>query len=111
MGPLTIDMYLPSFPTIVSAFGTTATYVQFSLTACLLGIGLGQLILGPMSDVHGRKKPLLIALIVYFLAQSYVYFHRILGSSLQHVSYRALPQLRVSLFRELLSEIYIADGN
>ena len=68
MGPLTIDMYLPSFPTIVSAFGTTATYVQFSLTACLLGIGLGQLILGPMSDVHGRKKPLLIALIVYFVA-------------------------------------------
>ena len=68
MGPLTIDMYLPSFPTIVSAFGTTATYVQVSLTACLLGIGLGQLILGPMSDVHGRKKPLLIALIAYFMA-------------------------------------------
>ncbi|AMQ06352.1 Bcr/CflA family multidrug efflux MFS transporter [Sporosarcina sp. resist] len=68
MGPLTIDMYLPSFPTIVSAFDTTATYVQVSLTACLLGIGLGQLILGPMSDVHGRKKPLLIALIVYFVA-------------------------------------------
>ena len=68
MGPLTIDMYLPSFPTIVEAFGTTATFVQVSLTACLLGIGLGQLILGPMSDVHGRKKPLLIALIVYFIA-------------------------------------------
>ena len=68
MGPLTIDMYLPSFPTIVSAFDTTASFVQVSLTACLLGIGLGQLILGPMSDVHGRKKPLLIALIVYFIA-------------------------------------------
>ena len=68
MGPLTIDMYLPSFPTIVSAFDTTATYVQVSLTACLLGIGLGQLILGPMSDVHGRKKPLLIALFAYFVA-------------------------------------------
>jgi len=68
MGPLTIDMYLPSFPTIVSYFETTATYVQVSLTACLLGIGLGQLILGPMSDVHGRKKPLLIALIAYFVA-------------------------------------------
>jgi len=68
MGPLTIDMYLPSFPTIVNAFGTTASFVQVSLTACLLGIGLGQLIIGPMSDVRGRKKPLLIALIVYFVA-------------------------------------------
>jgi len=68
MGPLTIDMYLPSFPTIVSVFGTTATYVQVSLTACLLGIGIGQLIIGPMSDVHGRKKPLLIALFAYFIA-------------------------------------------
>ena len=68
MGPLTIDMYLPSFPTIVGAFDTTATFVQVSLTACLLGIGLGQLFLGPMSDVHGRKKPLLIALVAYFIA-------------------------------------------
>lgn len=68
MGPLTIDMYLPSFPTIVTAFGTTPSLVQVSLTATLVGIGLGQLVLGPMSDVHGRKKPLVIALIVYLAA-------------------------------------------
>ncbi len=70
MGPLTIDMYLPSFPTIVAAFDTTASFVQVSLTATLLGIGLGQLLLGPMSDVHGRKKPLLISLIAYFVASA-----------------------------------------
>ncbi|WP_262177402.1 Bcr/CflA family multidrug efflux MFS transporter [Saccharococcus sp. Marseille-Q5394] len=68
MGPLTIDMYLPSFPTIVTAFGTTPSLVQVSLTATLVGIGLGQLVLGPMSDVHGRKKPLVVALIVYLAA-------------------------------------------
>ncbi|WP_318614452.1 multidrug effflux MFS transporter [Sporosarcina sp. YIM B06819] len=68
MGPLSIDMYLPSFPTIVGAFDTTASFVQVSLTACLLGIGLGQLTLGPMSDVHGRKRPLLIGLAAYFVA-------------------------------------------
>lgn len=68
MGPLTIDMYLPSFPTIVTAFGTTPSLVQVSLTATLVGIGLGQLVLGPMSDVHGRKKPLVAALIVYLAA-------------------------------------------
>lgn len=70
MGPLTIDMYLPSFPTIVASFDTTASLVQVSLTACLLGIGLGQLVLGPMSDVHGRKKPLIVALLAYFVASA-----------------------------------------
>jgi MFS transporter, DHA1 family, multidrug resistance protein len=68
LGPLTIDMYLPSFPTIASEYGTTASLVQISLTACLLGIGLGQLIIGPMSDVIGRRKPLLIFLALYFIA-------------------------------------------
>ena len=57
MGPLTIDMYLPSFPTIVSSFDTTASFVQVSLTACLLGIGIGQLVFGPMSDVMVVKSP------------------------------------------------------
>lgn len=68
MGPLTIDMYLPSFPTIAASFDTTASLVQVSLTACLLGIGLGQLVFGPMSDVYGRKKPLVIALVAYGIA-------------------------------------------
>ncbi|WP_210470696.1 Bcr/CflA family multidrug efflux MFS transporter [Sporosarcina sp. 6E9] len=79
MGPFTIDMYLPSFPTIVEAFDTTASFVQVSLTATLLGIGLGQLILGPMSDVHGRKKPLLIALVVYFIASLLCVFSPSIG--------------------------------
>lgn len=70
LGPFTIDMYLPSFPTIVEEFGTTASFVQISLTSCLLGLGLGQLIIGPMSDVQGRKKPLLIFLIMYLVASA-----------------------------------------
>jgi DHA1 family bicyclomycin/chloramphenicol resistance-like MFS transporter len=61
-------MYLPSFPTIVKEYSTTASLVQISLTTCLLGLGLGQLIIGPMSDVLGRRKPLLIFLIMYLLA-------------------------------------------
>lgn len=67
-GPLTIDMYLPSFPTITAAFNTNASLIQFSLTACLLGLGFGQLIIGPVSDVRGRRKPLLIFLALYFVA-------------------------------------------
>ncbi|MFC0332043.1 multidrug effflux MFS transporter [Paenibacillus sepulcri] len=68
LGPLTIDMYLPSFPEIAADFGTKASLVQLSLTACLVGLGLGQLIMGPLSDVHGRRKPLLISLVFYLIA-------------------------------------------
>ncbi|MBM7653451.1 Bcr/CflA family multidrug efflux MFS transporter [Neobacillus cucumis] len=68
LGPFTIDTYLPSFPTIVKDFHTTASLVQISLTSCLLGLGLGQLIIGPMSDVKGRRQPLIIFIILYLLA-------------------------------------------
>lgn len=68
LGPFTIDTYLPSFPTIVKEFGTTASLVQISLTTCLLGLAFGQLIIGPMSDVQGRRKPMLIFLILYLLS-------------------------------------------
>ena len=68
LGPFTIDTYLPSFPTIVKNFDTTASLVQISLTSCLLGLGLGQLVIGPMSDVKGRRQPLLIFITLYLLA-------------------------------------------
>ncbi|AIQ12790.1 multidrug effflux MFS transporter [Paenibacillus durus] len=68
LGPLTIDMYLPSFPEIAADFGTRASLVQLSLTACLIGLGLGQIIMGPLSDVHGRRRPIIISLILYLIA-------------------------------------------
>lgn len=68
LGPFTIDTYLPSFPTIVKDFHTTASLVQISLTACLLGLGAGQLFIGPLSDVKGRRKPLQLFLCLYLLA-------------------------------------------
>lgn len=68
LGPFTIDTYLPSFPTIVKDFHTTASLVQISLTSCLLGLGLGQLFIGPLSDVKGRRKPLLFFITLYLLA-------------------------------------------
>lgn len=71
LGPLTIDMYLPSFPEIAASFGTRASLVQLSLTACLIGLAFGQIIMGPLSDVHGRRKPVIISLLLY-LAASFV---------------------------------------
>ncbi|WP_135553741.1 multidrug effflux MFS transporter [Paenibacillus cymbidii] len=68
LGPFTIDMYLPAFPEIVQRFDTTASLVQLSLTACLLGLGIGQLVTGSLSDVYGRRNPLLIGMAVYVAA-------------------------------------------
>ncbi|WP_127496151.1 multidrug effflux MFS transporter [Paenibacillus glycanilyticus] len=66
--PLSIDMYLPALPELADDFGAGTSMSQLSLTACLLGISLGQLFIGPISDVRGRRKPLLIGLIVYIAA-------------------------------------------
>ncbi|WP_158737035.1 multidrug effflux MFS transporter [Alteribacillus sp. YIM 98480] len=67
-GPLTIDMYLPSFPSIAADLQTSASLVQLSLTACLLGLAGGQLIIGPLSDMKGRKGPMLLSLCLYIAA-------------------------------------------
>ena len=66
--PFTIDMYLPAFPILADVYETNATSVQLSLTACLLGLALGQLIAGALSDMQGRRKPLLISLVAYTIA-------------------------------------------
>ncbi|QKE76163.1 multidrug effflux MFS transporter (plasmid) [Arthrobacter citreus] len=65
IGPFTIDMYLASFPDMMGYFETKATIVQASLTTCILGVAFGQIMMGALSDVHGRRKPLFISMIVY----------------------------------------------
>lgn len=64
-GPFTIDMYLPAFPMLANDLYTSTSLVQLSLTACLLGLALGQLFIGPFSDIYGRRKPLLVGLVIY----------------------------------------------
>lgn len=68
LGPLNIDMYLPSFPMIARDFGTSASLVQLSLTSCLLGLAVGQIVIGSISDAKGRKKPLLISISLFSIA-------------------------------------------
>lgn len=64
-GPFSIDMYLPALPALADELNASASVTQLSLTACLLGVALGQLIVGPISDVHGRRLPLIIGVAVY----------------------------------------------
>ncbi|MFD2700671.1 multidrug effflux MFS transporter [Paenibacillus shunpengii] len=68
LGPFTVDMYLSSLPQMTDYYGTSASMIQASLTASLLGLGIGQLVTGPLSDVHGRRNPLLISMILYSIA-------------------------------------------
>ncbi|WP_229820283.1 multidrug effflux MFS transporter [Streptomyces abikoensis] len=66
--PLSMDMYLPALPEVTSALRSPAATIQLTLTACLMGMALGQLIVGPMSDRWGRRRPLLVGMVVYVLA-------------------------------------------
>jgi DHA1 family bicyclomycin/chloramphenicol resistance-like MFS transporter len=59
LGPLTIDMYLPALPAIAQDLQVDSSAVQFTLTGTLLGLGLGQLVIGPLSDTVGRRTPLI----------------------------------------------------
>ncbi|WP_406445954.1 multidrug effflux MFS transporter [Streptomyces sp. NBC_01613] len=66
--PLAMDMYLPSLPEVTDSLHAPAATVQLTLTACLLGMALGQLVAGPMSDRWGRRRPLLIGLVAYVVS-------------------------------------------
>ena len=68
--PLTIDIYLPSLPTLVRYFGTTDATVQLTLPVFFIGLALGQLFYGPLSDRYGRRPPLLAGIALYTLASA-----------------------------------------
>lgn len=67
-GPLCLDMYLPALPKLATDLNTSPSMAQLSLTACLLGLAIGQIIVGPLSDTRGRRSPLVIALIIYAIS-------------------------------------------
>ncbi|MEU5139493.1 multidrug effflux MFS transporter [Streptomyces sp. NPDC021139] len=66
--PLAMDMYLPALPEVTRSLSASAATVQLTLTACLAGMALGQIVVGPMSDKWGRRRPLLAGLAVYVVA-------------------------------------------
>lgn len=68
LGPLTIDMYLPALPTITAELLTSEASVQLTLTGTLLGLAVGQLVIGPLSDRLGRRRPLLVGASIHVLA-------------------------------------------
>ncbi len=68
IGPLTIDMYLPALPTIASHFAASDTAAAATLTGSLLGLAFGQLLVGPLADAFGRRRPLIAGLLLHLVA-------------------------------------------
>ncbi|SEH00644.1 MFS transporter, DHA1 family, bicyclomycin/chloramphenicol resistance protein [Nonomuraea solani] len=68
IGPLSIDMYLPALPAITSEMLSAPAQVQLTLTACLIGVSVGQIIAGPVSDVRGRRIPLMVGVAGFMVA-------------------------------------------
>ena len=64
-GPLCMDMYLPALPQLAGSLRSTAGTAQLSLSACIIGLGVGQLLVGPLSDRVGRRRPLLLGLVLF----------------------------------------------
>ena len=61
-GPFVTDMYLPSLPSMGEYFHTTSSMVQLGLTTSMIGLAVGQIFFGPLSDRYGRRLPLLVAM-------------------------------------------------
>ena len=67
LGALAIDMYLPSFTAIAKELGVGTNLVQLTLASFLVGLAVGQMFYGPLSDRFGRKPPLFLGIALYFV--------------------------------------------
>ena len=65
IAPLSTDMYLPALPEVQVDFGVSTSLVQMTLTMTMLGMALGQIFAGPLSDLYGRRMPLFIGMLVF----------------------------------------------
>lgn len=62
-GPLSMDLYLPQLPLLARDLGTSDTLAQLTMSVCMIGLGVGQLIAGPLSDRLGRRRPLIVGVL------------------------------------------------
>ncbi len=113
LGPLTIDMYLPAFPSIAAELDASDSAVQLTLTGMLGGLAFGQLVIGPLSDAFGRKKPLVagvaahaVASVLCALAPGIVVLSAV--RVLQGFAGAAISVVAMAIVRDLFSGVAVA---
>ncbi len=109
LGPLTIDMYLPALPRIAEDYAVSSSVVQLTLTGTLAGLALGQLVIGPLSDSLGRRRPLMAGIVLHMLASLMCLFApsvAVLGIArgLQGVGAAATMVVAIAIVGDLFSD-------
>ena len=109
LGPLTIDMYLPSLPRIAEDYAVSSSVVQLTLTGTLAGLAIGQLVIGPLSDSLGRRRPLMAGIVLHMLASLLCLFAPnivVLGiaRSLQGVGAAAAMVVAIAIVGDLFAD-------
>src|SRR3954454_16242434 len=114
IGPLTVDTYLPALPALSADLGASDASAQLTMTGLLAGLGLGQLIIGPLSDSFGRRKPLIIGLIGHAvmsllcaIAPSITML--IIARTVQGLSGAAVAVVAMAIVRDLFNGIRAAN--
>src|SRR6478672_13587942 len=108
IGPLTIDTYLPAMPSIARELAATEAQVQGTLTGILLGLGLGQLLVGPLADAIGRRKPLIAGLALHIAASVFCAFAPTIalltvGRAIQGLGNAAVAVVSMAMVRDLFA--------
>jgi MFS transporter, DHA1 family, multidrug resistance protein len=104
-------MYLPALPQVTAALQSPAATVQLTLTTCLAGMALGQMIVGPMSDKWGRRRPLLAGMVIYVLATALC---AVAGDVALLIAFRLLQGLAgaagIVIARAVVRDLYDGDA-
>lgn len=70
LGPASMDLYLPVLPALARDLDASTSSAQLTMTTCLLGLALGQVVAGPVSDRYGRRRPLIVGLGIFVIASA-----------------------------------------
>jgi DHA1 family bicyclomycin/chloramphenicol resistance-like MFS transporter len=108
IGPLTIDTYLPALPSITRDLAASESAVQGTLTGILLGMGLGQLLVGPLADAIGRRRPLIAGLALHIAASVFCAFAPSIelltvGRAIQGLGNAAVAVVSMAMVRDLFA--------
>ena len=107
IGPLSVDLYLPSLPEIGRALGAGTAEVQLTISSYLIGFAAGQIVDGPVSDLYGRKRVLLAALVVFCVATFACAFAPTIGALIAARTVQAIGASgAVVLARAVVRDLY-----